>query len=186
MSDLHDLISVLQAFEAQSPDLERIGLRLAKALREGHKILTCGNGGSATDAMHLAEELSGRYKGDRPALAAHSLCSDASAITCICNDYGYEQVFSRQVEALGKAGDVLVGISTSGNSENVLRAIAAAKALGMHSVLLGGKGGGLALERADDSLVVPSDSTARIQEVHTFVLHQWLEIIEHELGYSSP
>ena len=140
--------------------------------------MTCGNGGSAADAMHLAEELVGRYNRERRALAALCLNADPTAITCICNDYGYENVFSRGVEALGKPGDVLVGFTTSGNSINILNAFAAAAKLGVVTVLLAGKDGGKARGACDHEIIVPSHNTARIQEVHTLVLHQWLENID--------
>ena len=154
---------------------------LVEALRSGHKILTCGNGGSMCDAMHMAEELSGKYREDRPPFAALAM-SDASALTCIGNDYGFDQVFSRQTQALGKPGDVLVCISTSGNSQNVLQAARKAKELGMRVLSLTGNGGGALGGLADVDVSVPWSGFAdRIQEVHIRCIHSWIDAIEHEL-----
>lgn len=155
---------------------------LVEALGSGHKILTCGNGGSMCDAMHMAEELSGKYREDRPPFAALAM-SDASALTCIGNDYGFDQVFSRQTQALGKPGDVLVCISTSGNSQNVLQAARKAKELGMHVLSLTGNGGGALGDLADIDASVPWSGFAdRIQEVHIRCIHSWIDAIEHELA----
>ena len=173
-----ELRAVLSAAETLTPQVEAAGTAILESLKNGGKLLTCGNGGSAADAMHLAEELVGRYNRERRALAAICLNADPTAITCICNDYGYENVFSRGIEALGKPGDVLVGFTTSGNSANVLAAFSAAKALGITTVLLSGKDGGKALGTCDHEIIVPSANTARIQEVHTLVLHQWLEKLD--------
>jgi len=175
---IEELISVLGAFRELAPAVDETGLVIVGALRAGNKVLTFGNGGSATDASHLAEELMGRYRGDRRSLPAVSLVADSSLITCIANDYGYESVFSRQIEGLAKAGDVLVGFSTSGNSPNVLKALGAAKAAGAVSIALLGKGGGLMAGRADYEVIVPSENTARVQEVHTLILHALLELVE--------
>ena len=173
-----ELRAVLQATEALAPKVESASHAILESLKNGGKLLTCGNGGSAADAMHLAEELVGRYHRDRRALPAICLNADPTAITCICNDYGYEKVFSRGIEALGKASDVLVGFTTSGNSANVLAAFAAAKSLGITTILLAGKDGGKARGTCDHEIIVPSDTTSRIQEIHTLVLHQWLEAID--------
>ena len=178
IDSIAELRAVLQATEALSPQVESASHAILESLKNGGKLLTCGNGGSAADAMHLAEELVGRYHKDRRALPAICLNADPTAITCICNDYGYEKVFSRGIEALGKAGDVLVGFTTSGNSANVLAAFAAAKSLGITTVLLAGRDGGKARGSCDHEIIVPSDSTSRIQEIHTLVLHQWLESID--------
>ena len=154
---------------------------LVEALGSGHKILTCGNGGSMCDAMHMAEELSGKYREDRPPFAALAM-SDASALTCIGNDYGFDQVFSRQTQALGKPGDVLVCISTSGNSQNVLQAARKAKELGMHVLSLTGNGGGALGDLADIDVSVPWSGFAdRIQEVHIRCIHSWIDAIEQAL-----
>ena len=155
---------------------------LVEALGSGHKILTCGNGGSMCDAMHMAEELSGKYREDRPPFAALAM-SDASALTCIGNDYGFDQVFSRQTQALGKPGDVLVCISTSGNSQNVLQAARKAKELGIRVLSLTGNGGGALGDLADVDVSVPWSGFAdRIQEVHIRCIHSWIDAIEHELA----
>lgn len=151
---------------------------MAERLKRGCKILVCGNGGSAADAQHLAAELTGRYVKERRPLAGIALTTDSSALTCIPNDYSYEVVFSRQVEALGRPGDVLIGISTSGNSANVIRAVESAKALGMHTVGLLGRDGGKLKAQVDDALVVPSTITARIQEIHQMVYHFWCECLD--------
>lgn len=178
IDSIAELRAALKSAETLAPQVDSAGIAILKALKSGCKLLTCGNGGSAADAMHLAEELVGRYRRDRPALPAICLNADPTAITCICNDYGYEKVFSRGIEALGKPGDVMVGFTTSGNSANVLAAFAAAKSLGITTVLLAGRDGGKARGSCDHEIIVPSDSTSRIQEIHTLVLHQWLESID--------
>lgn len=151
---------------------------MAERLRRGGKILVCGNGGSAADAQHFAAELSGRYLKERRALAGVALTTDTSALTAIGNDYGFDRVFSRQVEALGRPGDLLVGISTSGNSRNVILAVEAAQALGLRTLGLLGRDGGTLRQLVDDPLVVPSAVTARIQEVHQMVYHFWCEVLD--------
>lgn len=175
---IEELRAVLDACAPLEPQVAAVGSAIIDSLKNGGKLMTCGNGGSAADAMHLAEELVGRYHIERRALAAICLNADPTAITCICNDYGYQNVFSRGVEALGKPGDVLVGFTTSGNSVNVIRAFEAAKKLGITTVLLAGKDGGKARGTCDHEIIVPSNNTARIQEIHTLVLHQWLEAID--------
>ena len=152
-----------------------------EALGRGRKILLCGNGGSAADAQHIAAELVGRFVDDRRALPAVALTTDTSALTAIANDYGYEAVFERQVEALATAGDVLIGISTSGNSGNVLRACQKAAELGCQTIALAGKTGGQLKDVADLCLVVPSSTTAHIQECHILVGHLLCEGIESGL-----
>ena len=175
---LHELRDVLQAASALEPSVQQAADLIVLALQQGKKLLTCGNGGSAADALHLAEELVGRYKAERRGLPAICFSADVTALTCIGNDYGYEATFSRQIEALGKSGDVLVGFSTSGNSLNVIAAFAKAKSLGISTIFLGGKDGGAAAGTCDLEIIVPSTTTARIQEVHTLILHQWLEVID--------
>ena len=151
---------------------------LIGGLQTGHKIMSCGNGGSMCDAMHFAEELSGRYRDDRDPIAAMSL-SDASVMSCIGNDYGFDQVFARQIEALGKPGDVLLAISTSGQSANVLEAARAAKEGGLHVLALTGKDGGTLSSLADVEVRVPWSGYAdRIQEVHIKCIHAWIDAIE--------
>lgn len=140
--------------------------------------MICGNGGSAADAQHFAAELSGRYKKERKALAGIALTTDTSALSAIGNDYGFEFVFSRQVEALGNENDVLIGISTSGKSPNVLEAFKKAKELNMLCLGLSGKGGGMMNKLCDYNLVIPSDDTARIQEMHILIIHTLCQIID--------
>ena len=154
---------------------------VSDALRGGGKVLLFGNGGSAADATHLAAELVGRFLIERRALPALSLSDNASAVTAIANDYGYERVFARQVEALGASGDVAVGISTSGASANVVEGLGAARALGLATVALTGSGGRL-LDVADVCIAVPSDGTPRIQEAHTLVGHLLCELVERDLA----
>ena len=154
---------------------------MVAALRGGGKILVCGNGGSAADAQHFAAELVGRFERERRAIAAVALTADTSILTAIANDDGYARVFARQVEALGRAGDVLLGISTSGGSANVVEAQAAAKAAGLTTVALTGRDGGVLGAAADIHINVPSPSTARVQEVHRTLLHAICELVEREL-----
>lgn len=152
-----------------------------EALTSGAKLMSCGNGGSMCDAMHFAEEWTGRFRGDRAALPAIAF-SDASQLTCIANDFGYDQVFARSVEAYGRPGDVLVSMSTSGNSPNVLNAVAQAKKMGVHTVGLLGKGGGKLADQVDVPIIVPLATTSdRIQEVHIKVLHIVIEAVERVL-----
>ena len=158
--------------------VESAGQQMSAAIDAGGKIISCGNGGSMSDAMHFAEELSGRYREDRPGLPAVS-CSDPSHITCVGNDYGFDQVFARYVQALGKAGDCLVAISTSGNSANVVEAAKAARQLGMTVIGLTGRGGGTLRSLCDVVVDVPWEGYAdRVQEVHIKVIHAWIDLIE--------
>jgi D-sedoheptulose 7-phosphate isomerase len=154
----------------------------ATAIRGGNKILFFGNGGSASDAQHLATELTVRYKTDRAPIAAIALTTDTSALTAIGNDFGFEEVFARQVEALGRAGDVAIGISTSGDSENVVRALETARRLGLVAAALGGRDGGRLKGLAEPLLVVPSETTARIQEMHITLGQMLCGALEIELG----
>lgn len=156
-----------------------------KAVRDGGKILFFGNGGSASDAQHLATELVVRFRKDRPAIAAIALTTDTSALTAIGNDLGFEELFARQVEALGRKGDVAVGISTSGRSPNVLKGLAAARAQGLVTIGFGGGNGGSLHEVSDVTLIVPSATTARIQEAHIMLGHMLCAAIESELGYPT-
>ena len=143
-------------------------------------VYACGNGGSHCDAMHFAEELTGRYRDDRPALGALAL-GDASHTTCVSNDYGFAEIFSRQLSALGRSGDILLGLSTSGNSENVCRAFQVARERGIKTVALLGKGGGRLRQMADINIVVPASTSDRIQEIHIKLLHTVIETVEREL-----
>jgi D-sedoheptulose 7-phosphate isomerase len=150
------------------------------SLKDGGKILICGNGGSAADSQHIAAELSGRFKKERKALAGIALTTDTSALTAIGNDYGFEYVFSRQVEALAKEEDTLIAISTSGNSKNVINAIEAAKKIGCKIVTLTGKDGGKMKDLGDVNIVIPSNDTPRIQEMHIMVGHMICAFIDEE------
>lgn len=176
---------VLIDFFENSQNIDKIASSaqiMIEAIRNGKKIITCGNGGSHCDAMHFAEELSGKYRNDRKALPAISI-SDSGHITCVGNDYGFEQVFSRFVEALGQTGDVLIGISTSGNSANVLKAFEVARQKGITTIALTGKDGGKLSNLADFEIRVPHFGYAdRIQEVHIKVIHIWIGLIEKGLG----
>tara|TARA_B100001115_G_scaffold178127_1_gene167251 strand:+ start:540 stop:1121 length:582 start_codon:yes stop_codon:yes gene_type:complete len=157
---------------------------MVEALRNGNKIISCGNGGSMSDAMHFAEELSGRFRNERKALAAISI-SDPTHISCVANDYGYEYVFSRYIEALGRQGDVLLGISTSGNSNNVINAVRAANEKEMKTVALTGKTGGIISNIADIEIRAPfSEFADRAQEIHIKVIHALIDGIEKELKVS--
>ena len=180
--------SVLENFLADDSNIHAIASAaeiMTNALRSGKKIMSCGNGGSHCDAMHFAEELSGRYRNNRPALAAMSI-SDPSHITCVGNDYGFDFIFSRMVEALGCEGDVLLGISTSGNSRNIIQAVEAARIKGMKVVLLSGKDGGKMAGSADVEIRVPHFGYAdRIQEIHIKVIHIFIQQIESGLGFTS-
>lgn len=173
--------ATLDAFLADEANLDAVG-RFAEMCREalaaGNKLMSCGNGGSMCDAMHFAEEWTGRFRGNRAALPAIAF-SDPSQLTCIANDFGYDEVFARSVEAYGKEGDVLVCMSTSGNSPNAIRAIEQAKEMGVRTVALLGKGGGKMRDMADLAIVVPDATTSdRIQEIHIKVLHIAIEAVE--------
>ncbi|MGI4835925.1 MAG: D-sedoheptulose 7-phosphate isomerase [Janthinobacterium lividum] len=186
-AELTEARTVLDTFLADEANLARISQAaelVAASLQAGGKVLTCGNGGSLCDAQHFAEELSGRYRADRPALAAIAL-TEASHMTCVANDYGFEFVFSRFVQALGRPGDVLLAISTSGNSPNVLNAVEAARGLGMKVVSLTGKDGGQLAALSDVEIRVPHFGFAdRIQEVHIKAIHIMIMLIE-ELMFSQ-
>ena len=162
----------------QAGTLERICACVVDALRAGRTILTAGNGGSAAEALHMAEELSGRYRSNRAALPGLCLAADPTTLTCIGNDFGYERVFARQVEAHGRAGDVLVLFTGSGRSRNLLEALEAAQARGVKSIVLGGKDGGLLAGRGDLELIVESEATERIQEAQQVVMHIILDAVE--------
>ena len=154
---------------------------IVEALRQGNKILLCGNGGSAADAQHIAAEFVGRFAFDRPALPALALSVNSSCVTAIGNDYGFDLVFSRQIEALGKKGDVVIGISTSGNSANVLQAMSTSRRLGIHTVAFAGCTGGKLKSEVDFCLCAPSNETPRIQECHILIGHIISELVEHTI-----
>lgn len=174
--------AALDGFFAQCGEgIVQLADRCAEALGNGRKLLFCGNGGSACDAMHIAGEFVGRFIDDRKGLAAIALSADTGIITAIANDYAYDYIFARQVEALGQAGDVLISLSTSGSSPNVVRAIAAAKAMGIFTVLFTGEKGIDNKAQADKLLVVPSRITAHVQEAHMVGLHGLTGLIEKRL-----
>lgn len=183
LREAHALLEKVLADDSVLAQTERAGELLVDCLKAGGKVISCGNGGSHCDAMHFAEELSGRYRDNRPALAA--LCvSDPSHITCVGNDYGFEFIFSRQVEALGRPGDVLFAISTSGNSGNILAAIKAARERGMKVIVFTGKDGGKMRGLGDAEIVVPHFGYAdRIQEIHIKLIHALIDHVEIGLGY---
>lgn len=156
--------------------------RCKTALKSGGKVLFCGNGGSAADSQHLAAEFIGRFQKERRSLAAVALTVDTSALTAIANDYGYDEVFARQVEGLGRSGDVLIGISTSGNSANVVKAVEMARDIGMHTIAFTGEGGGKLKDLCDLTFAVPSRVTARVQEMHIMAGHILCELVEEDYG----
>ena len=178
LEQLDDLLRVAQSMRAVAPQIDAFVPPLVDALEANARLLTCGNGGSAADAIHLTEELVGRYRGDRRAYSSICLSADAASITCICNDWDYSYVFSRQVEAHGRPGDWLLCFSTSGNSANIVRALEAARNMGLRTIGLLGKGGGKCKELCDYSVIVPSDRTERIQEIHGWLIHVILEAVE--------
>lgn len=175
---IDDACRTLQGLLEQQSTFDKLADAAVITLKSGGKILACGNGGSAADAMHLAEELIGRYRHNRVPLPGVALNADSTAITCIANDFGYDEIFSRQVEGLGKPGDMLVCFTTSGNSTNILRAIDVAKKIGVKTVVFSGKSGGKAKGMADFEIIVPGTDTARIQEAHTLLMHALLERVE--------
>ncbi len=173
-----------KAVDAISESIAAAGRVMSRSLLDDGKILSCGNGGSAGDAQHFSSELLNRFERERPGLPAMALTTDASTITSISNDYAYEEIFSKQIRALGKPQDVLLGISTSGNSENVCRAIAAAHEHGMKVVALSGRDGGRMadmFEEGDVEIRVPATRTARIQEVHLVIIHALCDLIDTAL-----
>jgi D-sedoheptulose 7-phosphate isomerase len=176
-----DHIRTIEELRSQRSLIERIGKLIVDCLRAGGCVFWLGNGGSAADCQHLAAELVGRFERDRRALAAIALTTDTSALTSIANDYGFEQIFSRQVEALCRPGDLVIGISTSGNSQNVVAAIETAKRRGIVTAGLAGRDGGKLKAIADLCLVVPADNTARIQEAHILVGHILCDLAESQL-----
>jgi D-sedoheptulose 7-phosphate isomerase len=183
MIDAH--VQCLQSLKAIEPALERVGGMLLACLLGGGKIMICGNGGSASDAQHFAAEIVGRFERERRAYPAIALSTDTSILTAVGNDYGYDEVFARQVDGLGRPGDVLVGISTSGSSENVIRAVKRGRSLDMKTVGLLGKDGGSLKSMVDQAIVVDNAITARIQEAHIFILHYWAWQIESGLPQTS-
>ena len=180
MIDAH--VRCMEQLKTMAADLDETGEMLARCLLAGGKLLICGNGGSASDAQHFAAEIIGRFEQERRAFPALALTTDTSILTAVGNDYGYDEVFARQVAGLGRPEDLLIGISTSGQSENVLRAVRLARSLSIKSVGLLGKDGGPLKGLVDRALVVESDTTARIQETHIFILHYWAWRIEQAIA----
>lgn len=162
----------------RSARIEAFGAMMVDVLQGGGKVLTAGNGGSAAEAMHMSEELIGRFRTDRRSLAAVALTADPTALTCIANDFGYDAVFSRQVEGLGRPGDLLVLFSTSGNARNLKLGLEAARSVGMRTVALLGRDGGCLAGLADCELIAPGDCTERIQEAHQVIVHLVLDLVE--------
>ena len=183
--ELNQAIDVLANFVANDDNLKKIqqaAILIADSFKQGGKVLSCGNGGSHCDAMHFAEELTGRFRDNRPSYPAIAI-SDVSHISCVGNDYGFDYIFSRYVEGVGQKGDVLLGISTSGNSANVLKAIEAAKQKGMKIITLTGKDGGKMNGLADVDIRVPHFGYAdRVQEIHIKVIHILILLIEKEMA----
>jgi D-sedoheptulose 7-phosphate isomerase len=176
---IREHLAVIEELRTQRPVLERIAAEMTRAILSGNKILWCGNGGSAGDAQHLAAELVGRFRRERPGLPSIALTTDTSVLTSIANDYGFEQIFSRQIEALCVEGDIVVGISTSGNSPNVCAAVAEARKVGAFTVAFTGQGGGGLAGLADVTLRIASKDTERIQEAHILCGHMlcdWIEL----------
>jgi D-sedoheptulose 7-phosphate isomerase len=175
---LAEHLDLARRMEQLLPQVDAAAQAIVEAYEGDHRVLTFGNGGSAADSMHFAEELVARFKRERRPLAAQSLAADPTALTCIANDYEYDEVFARQVRAFARAGDVAIGFTTSGRSENVVRALAAAREQGAVTILFGGGDGQPAASHADHALIVPSTSTARVQEMHVLMLHLVLEHVD--------
>jgi len=184
LEHFQESIALKQASQSLVPIIVESGRALTECLLNDGKILTCGNGGSASDAQHFSGEMLGRFEMERPGLPAVALTTDSSALTAVANDYRYSDIFARQVRALGQAGDMLLAISTSGNSKNVLRAVGAAHERGLRVIALTGRDGGAiaqALEAGDIEIRVPAERTCRIQEVHILVLHALCDLVDAEL-----
>ncbi len=178
---LENHFKVVQDMRKIMPEVASAGLRVRTALEKGRKILICGNGGSAADSQHMAAEFVGRFVKERQSLPALALTVDTSLLTAVGNDYGFDCVFSRQVEGLGQEGDVLIAISTSGNSANVVKAVKTAKEKGIYVIALTGENGGILAKKSDLCLAVPSQVTARIQEMHIMIIHMICEIAEADI-----
>ena len=175
-----------ECLKSQTGIMEKAARLIIGSLRKGGKLILFGNGGSAADAQHIAAELVGRFRRERAPLPAIALSTNTSSLTSISNDYGYEMVFKRQIEALGKPGDVAVGISTSGNAESVIEAIIAAREHGIETIGLTGKDGGKLANLTDAAIIVPSNETAHIQEAHIMIGHLICELVEEALANEKP
>ena len=179
MQEMHDHARTMErVMQSLTPHIAEAGERIVETLKRGNKILLCGNGGSAADAQHIAAELTGRYKTERRGLPAVALTTDTSALTAIGNDYGYDRVFERQTEALAREGDLLIGISTSGNSANVLLALQKAREVGCFTLGFSGREGGQMNAVCDLNLVIPSEDTPRIQEMHIMIGHLLCSMVD--------
>jgi len=176
------LETIIRVIEHMQGDIEIAASLVVDTLKAGNKILLCGNGGSAADAQHIAAELTGRYKTERKALAGIALTTDTSALTAIGNDYGYDRIFDRQFEALANKGDLLIGISTSGNSKNIISALSLAKKMNCKTIGFSGRDGGAMNDLCDINLIVPSDNTPRIQEMHILFGHTICQIVDNNLS----
>lgn len=183
LKNLSEHISLFNKLNSLDKDVQMAIDLCSLTIKNNCKIMFCGNGGSAADSQHLAAEFTGRFINDRKPLAGLALSTDSSALTCIANDYGFNEIFLRQVRALGNAGDCLVGISTSGNSENIIRAFEAAKEQGIKTIGLLGRDGGALLPLSDVAIIVPSHITARIQEAHILIGHTICGGVEDALGF---
>jgi len=181
LDQISEHIDSFQALKRMAPEILRAARELTATLESGKKILICGNGGSAADAQHFAAELVGRFERERASYPAIALTTDSSALTAIGNDYGFERVFSRQIEGLGQKGDMLIAISTSGNSPNIHEAVRKAASMGIRTIGLLGRNGGSIKGDVDFPVIVPHSRTARIQEVHSFILHFWACCVDEAL-----
>lgn len=181
ISKAREVIDAMLADAALIDTVGRVGALCAQAVRGGGKVMFCGNGGSAADCQHLAAEMVGKLVFDRPGMAGLALTTDSSALTAIGNDFGYEQVFARQVEGLGRSGDVLVGISTSGKSKNVVAALGVARAMGIRTVAMTGRLRGPMADLADEWIAIPDTETQKVQEGHIIVGHIFCALVEAEI-----
>ena len=181
-ASLTDTVRTLQSLSEIRTEIDRAGTMILATLRRGGKLLICGNGGSAAEAAHFSTELVGRYAKDRRALPAIALSADGSLLTCVGNDYGYEHAFSRQVAGLARPGDLLIVLTTSGNSANILAALTEAKRLGLASIAFLGRGGGQARGLATVDLIVPGNHGPSTQEAHLFLIHYFCEFIDAEFS----
>jgi D-sedoheptulose 7-phosphate isomerase len=181
-SCIDDAVSLTSQMHEFAPQLESFSARVLACLQQGGKLMFCGNGGSACDGAHIAGEFPGRFSRERGPYPAMALAADSGLLTCIANDYDYASVFARQIGAYGKPGDILIAMTTSGNSPNIVQALDAAEAAGVATVAMLGKGGGLAKGKADIEFIIPSTTTARIQEAHKLLLHIMCEIVDRGLA----
>lgn len=175
-----ETIRALQTLATLRPQIDRAGQMILQTLKAGKKLILCGNGGSAAEAQHFATELVGRYFKNRRALPAVALAADGTLVTCIGNDYGYDQVFARQIAGLAQPGDLVVVLTSSGNSKNILAALAEAKRLGFDTLALLGRGGGEAKGQASCEIIIPGQSGAAAQECHLFLIHHFCELVDAE------